>query len=39
MFSSLAESAYEADVDPKNFEDGKNWWRNFIYIGIGLLGI
>ena len=20
-------------------EDGKNWWRNFIYIGIGLLGI
>ena len=39
LISYLAERAYKADIDPKYFEDGKNWWRNIIYIGVGLLGL
>ena len=39
LISYLAERAYEADIDTKYFEDGKNRWRNIIYIGVGLLGL
>ena len=38
FLSDIAYSASSANVDPKNFEDGPNRWRNIFYIGIGLLG-
>ena len=39
IISGIANSAYEAAVDPQNFETGENWWRNIFYIGLGLLGM
>ena len=39
FLSDIAYSAFEADVDLKNFETGQNAWRNIFYIGLGLLGI
>ena len=39
FLSDIAYSAFEANVDPDNFEDGKNRWRNIFYIGLGLLGV
>lgn len=39
LFSGIAESAYEADVDGQIWESGENWWRNIIYLIAGFLGI
>ena len=39
LLSEIANSASDADIDPHNFETGKNWWRNIFYILVGLLGL